>query len=247
MEKTTTRRKNSIEDLSEDHDRLKEFVQLSEKKPLIVGHLRELRQIADKLDKVNMNCAIAKTTGSYFSAVGGIMRITGLVLAPFTFGASAVLAAAGAVATAAGRLTNVTTEIVQNGSDRNDIKRVQNILNEMEPIWGKFCNSYNNTDQAVSKTKAKHIRDVFKTFVLLVLHVAVGGVLVKAAKSLSEGARVFGGVAAGALIVWDIKDITENSIDIHKGCKTEIAKEIRKLGKMVESDLGEMEVVCSDI
>ncbi|XP_058874948.1 apolipoprotein L3-like [Acipenser ruthenus] len=311
MDTTTRRRRNSIEEppyLSEDHDRekieefsrdfkrIEEFVRLfEEEKWVIEGLLRELSGIADGLDEAHRKAAIAKTTGSCVSAVGGIMTITGLVLAPFTFGASTVLAAAGVGAAVAGGATNVTTEIVQACSDRDDNKRVEEILGIIQSKMSALGESVNKACLTLSKWDEYHIEEVrlilkagrqfgsacravgniasmVKTFKILRANPALKalakqvtavsssaakgikgvnalkGVVSKAAPvGLSKGARIAGGVVAGVFVAWDVYDIAKNSIDIHKGCKTERAQEIRELVENVKGVLKKLEGVSSDM
>ncbi|RXM91040.1 Apolipoprotein L6 [Acipenser ruthenus] len=176
MDTTTRRRRNSIEEppyLSEDHDRekieefsrdfktIEEFVRLfEEEEQEIEGHLRELSGIADGLDEAHRKAAIAKTAGSSISAVGGIMTIAGLVLAPFTFGASTVLAAAGVGAAVAGGATNVTTEIVKASSDGGDNKRVEEILGIIQSKMSALGESVNKACLTLSKWDEYHIEKV---------------------------------------------------------------------------------------
>ncbi|KAK6471486.1 apolipoprotein L3-like, partial [Huso huso] len=274
-------------------EKVEEFIKRFEKKkPKIEKYIKELLGIADKLDKVNMDCAIAKTTGSCASAVGGILTIVGLALSPVTLGASAIVSAVGIGVGVAGGATNAGTTITKFVKDRNDNKKVDRILNKIQKQMTALGALGRNACIALSKYDENHMEKcdlVFKTgsqigttsyavvkITRLVQSLkakpvlkaavdeasqvfklgsegidgagAVTGVISEAAPVVaSKALRIAGGVVAGAFLIWDVYDITKKAIDIHKGCKTERAKEIRERVETVKGDLKNLEGVYSDM
>ncbi|MGH0171463.1 UNVERIFIED_CONTAM: hypothetical protein FKN15_061217 [Acipenser sinensis] len=236
------------EDLSSEM--IEQFIQLfSEKKPVIERHLKHLHEIADGLDEVNRNSAIAKTTGSCVSAAGGVMTIAGFALAPFTFGASTLLAGVGLGVGLLGGATTVGTEITKAVIDGGENKKVAEILEDVESAMSELDKSVGKACQTVSKWDETGFEHILKaTGQLGAKGASAASALSRVVRvSLSKGARIAGGVVAGVFVALDVYEIAKNSIDIHKGCKSERAKEIRKLVETTESDLAELEDVCSDM
>ncbi|XP_058866554.1 apolipoprotein L3-like [Acipenser ruthenus] len=236
------------EDLSSEI--IEQFIQLfSEKKPEIERHLKHLHEIADGLDEVNRNSAIAKTTGSCVSAAGGVMTIAGFALAPFTFGASTLLAGVGLGVGLLGGATTVGTEITKAVIDGGENKKVAEILEDVESAMSELDKSVGKACQTVSKWDETGFEHILKaTGQLGAKGASAASALSRVVRvSLSKGARIAGGVVAGVFVALDVYEIAKNSIDIHKGCKSERAKEIRKLVETTEADLAELEDVCSDM
>ncbi|XP_058874957.1 apolipoprotein L3-like isoform X1 [Acipenser ruthenus] len=222
---------------------IEEFVRLfKEEKPLIEGHLRELKRIADRLDKVNKQATIAKTAGSSLCAIGGTMAFAGLVLAPFTLGAMAT----GAAAAVVGGATNLATEIVKASSVGDYNRRVQQecdiLLSEMSALG----ESYKDACGAVSEIDEAHIGVVLKNACLTRLRLGAVVLLADAASLISKGAKRFGALD-GVFLLWNVFDIVSNFTAIQHGCKSVRAEEIRKLVESVESDLAALEAVSSEM
>ncbi|XP_072350752.1 apolipoprotein L3-like, partial [Scyliorhinus torazame] len=59
--------------------------------------------------------------------------------------------------------------------------------------------------------------------------------------AVSKTTRVATGVLSAAFVVWDIYSITTSSIDLHKGCKTEVAKKIEDKAHEIENALSAYE------
>ncbi|XP_061409994.1 uncharacterized protein LOC133344067 [Lethenteron reissneri] len=57
-----------------------------------VFSIKEMRRVADALDKLEKDVTISQTAGTATSLVGGIVATAGIIAAPFTFGASALIA-----------------------------------------------------------------------------------------------------------------------------------------------------------
>ncbi|KAK1150511.1 apolipoprotein L3-like isoform X1 [Acipenser oxyrinchus oxyrinchus] len=221
---------------------IEEFVRLfKEEKPLIEGHLRELKRIADRLDKVNKQATIAKTAGSSLCAIGAI-AFAGLVLAPFTLGATAT----GVYTAVAGGATNLTTEIVKASSVRDYNRRVQQECDILQSKMSALGESYKDACGAVSEIDEAHIGVVLKNACLTRMHLGAVELLADAASLISKGAKRFGALD-GVFLLWNVFDIVSNFTAIQHGFKSVRAEEIRKLVESVESDLAALEAVSSEM
>ena len=103
------------------------------------GIARRLRKIADHFEEVAFDTGITKTVGGSVGVIGAGLSITGLILAPFTFGASTGLTIAGAATGAAGGITSVTGNIVQMVNDKADSEKVTTEI-ESHGNWEKVVN-----------------------------------------------------------------------------------------------------------
>ena len=89
-----------------------------------------LEQHRDEVVKIVREARIAKIAGSATSlVVGGGLTIAGLVLIPFTFGASVGLTVAGAAVGAAGSATTFGASIVSKVMSNNRVKKAQEHIN----------------------------------------------------------------------------------------------------------------------
>jgi len=81
-------------------------------------------ECSKKLDDVAKDTGIAGTVGGSASIAGGGMAIAGLLLAPFTAGASLGLTVAGAATGVAGGVTSLTGSLVNQGWEKSEGKKV---------------------------------------------------------------------------------------------------------------------------
>lgn len=83
-----------------------------------------LHAIADDINDFHHKAKIAGITGGTTTAVGGVAAITGLALAPFTFGASLLVTAVGVGVATAGGITSASAAISDNVNNMQDQKKV---------------------------------------------------------------------------------------------------------------------------
>ncbi|KAM3857567.1 LOW QUALITY PROTEIN: rho guanine nucleotide exchange factor 40 [Diretmus argenteus] len=87
--------------------------------------LDKLRVLADGLETLHQRATIGSLTGGVIGAAGGITSIVGVILAPFTLGASLVVTGVGiGVAVAGGATAGISniTKMVNQSSDRQTIR-----------------------------------------------------------------------------------------------------------------------------
>ncbi|XP_056156069.1 apolipoprotein L1-like [Lampris incognitus] len=89
--------------------------------------LVELGTLADGLEKLHQGTTIGSLTGGVIGAAGGITSIVGLILSPFTLGASLVVTGVGiGVAVTGGATAGISniTNMVNQSSDRQAIRSI---------------------------------------------------------------------------------------------------------------------------
>ncbi|XP_040904834.1 serine/threonine-protein kinase 4-like [Toxotes jaculatrix] len=94
--------------------------------------LTKLRDVADGLERVHQGTTIGRLTGGVIGVVGGVTSIVGLILAPFTLGASLIVSGVGVGMGALGGVTAGASNITNMVNQSSDRKAVQSILKEFE-------------------------------------------------------------------------------------------------------------------
>ncbi|KAI3351759.1 hypothetical protein L3Q82_020594, partial [Scortum barcoo] len=109
---------------------------LSEKCKTTVKKLQEklskLRQVADGLERVHQGTTIGSLAGGVIGAVGGVTSIVGLILAPFTLGASLIVTGVGVGVGAVGGVTAGASNITNMVNQSSDRKAIRNIITEIK-------------------------------------------------------------------------------------------------------------------
>ncbi len=111
---------------------------LSQREPSLQQRIRELLALADAADSFHKKTVTASVGGGVASVAGSITTITGLVLAPFTFGTSLIVTAVGIGVATAGGVTSASaniTDTVHSNTDRKKVeKMIQDYQQEMNDI-----------------------------------------------------------------------------------------------------------------
>ncbi|MEQ2212106.1 hypothetical protein XENOCAPTIV_025228 [Xenoophorus captivus] len=84
----------------------------------------ELLCVADAADEFHKKTVSAAVGGGVASVAGSVATITGLILAPFTFGASIIVTAVGISVATAGSITSATANITDTVHSNMDRKKV---------------------------------------------------------------------------------------------------------------------------
>ncbi|KAJ8007612.1 hypothetical protein DPEC_G00095980 [Dallia pectoralis] len=114
-------------------------------------NLDKLRELADGLERVHQGTTIGSLTGGVIGVAGGITSIVGLILAPFTLGASLIVTGVGVgVAVAGGATAGVSniTNMVNQSTDRQAIK---NIIKEFREKMNSVVSSLKDISEGLEK------------------------------------------------------------------------------------------------
>ena len=94
------------------------------------GLLDDLETIKEQVDKRHKHSNVATIGGCVSSLAGGAMIVGGIIAAPFTFGATIGLTAAGTVALAAGGVTTATAKTATFAFGKFDHRKTNKMVNE---------------------------------------------------------------------------------------------------------------------
>uniref|UniRef100_A0A3B3X2L6 Uncharacterized protein n=1 Tax=Poecilia mexicana TaxID=48701 RepID=A0A3B3X2L6_9TELE len=84
-----------------------------------------LHALADDINEFHHKAKIAGISGGTTTAVGTVAAITGLALAPVTFGASLIVTAVGVGVATAGGITSASAAISDNVNNKNEPARLR--------------------------------------------------------------------------------------------------------------------------
>lgn len=92
----------------------------------------ELLALADAADQFHKKTVTAAVGGGVASVAGSVATITGLILAPFTFGASIIVTAVGIGVATAGSITSATANITDTVHSNMDRKKLEKMIQDYQ-------------------------------------------------------------------------------------------------------------------
>lgn len=226
----------------------------------------ELLAVAEAADSFHKKTVTASIGGGVASVAGSITTITGLALAPFTFGSSLIVTAVGIGVATAGGLTSASANITDTMHSRTDrVKVEQIILGYQEEINDireclqflqtgmetlEECNFQEYMDSISKRAMNKNVKHVVKeggragkallinaeSLANTVQVLSTAGGVAKAAQVLS----VASGVISGLFLALDVFFLAKDSRELHKGAKTKFAAKIRDVCKELTDGLVEL-------
>ncbi|XP_068604901.1 myb-like protein X [Brachionichthys hirsutus] len=250
------------------------FVRLFNQRGASLQHrILELLALADASDQFHKKTVSAAVGGGVASVAGSVATITGLILAPFTFGASIIVTAVGIGVATAGSITSATaniTDTVHSNMDRKKLeKMIQGYQDEIKVIREcmEFVQAGMNTldewdfekySQSATKKALNHnLKHVMKEggragkalmintdkLISTVQILGVAGGAAKAAQAIS----VTTGVMSALFLALDVFFLAKDSHDLRKGAKTKFATKIRDVCKELQDGLLELNKVKTQL
>lgn len=109
------------------------FVHLFNQRGASLQHcILELLELADAADQFHKKTVTAAVGGGVASVAGSVATITGLILAPFTFGASIIVTAVGISVATAGSITSATANITDTVHSNMGRKKVEKMIQDYQ-------------------------------------------------------------------------------------------------------------------
>ncbi|XP_032399849.1 uncharacterized protein apold1b isoform X2 [Etheostoma spectabile] len=226
----------------------------------------ELLALADSADIFHKKTVKACVGGGVASVAGSITTITGLVLAPFTAGASLIVTAVGIGVATAGGVASASANITDTVHSKTDRKKVEQMINDYEEEMKdiKECleflqegmetleewNFEKYVESIAKKHLNKNVEHVMKeggragkalminteSLISTVQVLSVAGGAAKAAQVMS----VTTGVMSGLFLALDIFFLAKDTMELKKGAKTEFAAKIREVCRDLQDGLLEL-------
>nr|XP_033481197.1 apolipoprotein L3-like [Epinephelus lanceolatus] len=216
--------------LSEHGDKLKE-------------HTAELLCIADNLDKVSKGTKIAGITGGATTAAGGVAAVAGVILSPFTMGASLALTAVGVGAAVAGGVTGASAAIANKAKVDQGKKIVEKTFQEYKHLMMIIQDSLKFINEGMEQLKQHDLsvlsearRGSVKVAKIVQL-ATTGGASARAIEANSKASGLMEGFALGIDLYLSQG---KNSQKQKKGLKSALAKKIRTLAVELNKGLDEL-------
>ncbi|XP_019739243.1 uncharacterized protein LOC109524091 isoform X3 [Hippocampus comes] len=250
------------------------FVRLFNQRGASLQHcILELLAVADTADQFHKKTISAAVGGRVASVAGSLTTITGLILAPFTFGASIIVTAVGIGVATAGSITSATaniTDAVHSNMDRKKVeKMIQDYQEQIKDI--RECMNFvqegidtlqewdfeKYTQSAAKKAMNRNIKHVVKEggragkalmintdkLISTVQVLSAGAGAAKAAQAIS----VTTGVMSALFLALDVFFLAKDSHDLRKGAKTKFASKIRDVCKELQDGLLELNKVKTQL
>uniref|UniRef100_H3AAX2 Uncharacterized protein n=1 Tax=Latimeria chalumnae TaxID=7897 RepID=H3AAX2_LATCH len=225
----------------------------------IEKHIRELYEIADKIDGVHKCSTIANVKASVGGVSSGTLSIIGLALAPVTAGLSTVFTAVGLGVGVASAVTSTSADITDFAVRKTNETRFKEIMKLVSEVFTEVDKCLQNMSVCIEKTKeikwdlgrnivkmVQNAKAVSKMKELTALSRTIRKTK-RASVTASKTAWRLNTVVSALFIAVDVGFIIYNSRHLHKGAKTEKAKDIRKAAKKLEKRLGEIKTICEKL
>ncbi|XP_046699498.1 apolipoprotein L6-like isoform X2 [Silurus meridionalis] len=233
----------------------------------------ELLAAADAADNFHKKTVTASIGGGVASIAGGITTITGLALAPITFGSSLIVSAVGISMATAGGLTTASANITDTVHSRTDRAKVEQIIlayqEEIKDIREcleflqtgmetlEECSFQEYMESISKRAMNRNVKHVMKETG------RAGKALLISAESLASTVQVLttaggvakvtqvlsvtGGVMSGLFLALDVFFLARDSRDLHKGAKTKFAAKIRDVCKELLDGLIELKRIKEEL
>uniref|UniRef100_A0A673HHQ5 Si:cabz01007802.1 n=1 Tax=Sinocyclocheilus rhinocerous TaxID=307959 RepID=A0A673HHQ5_9TELE len=222
---------------------------LTQREPSLQRRIRELLSLADAADSFHRKTVTASVGGGVASVAGSITTITGLVLAPFTFGTSLIVTAVGIGVATAGGVTSASANITDTVHSNTDRKKVEKMIQDYQHEV-KVIKEFLNMVIFLTKMHRFNVKHVLKeggragkallvntdSLINTVQVLSVAGGAAKAAQVIS----VTSGVMSGLFLALDVFFLAKGSLELRKGAKTEFAAKIREVCKELQDGLQEL-------
>ncbi|XP_041725661.1 uncharacterized protein LOC121555872 isoform X1 [Coregonus clupeaformis] len=208
------------------------------------NHIIDLISIADNLDKVSKGTKIAGITGGATGAVGGVAAVAGVILAPFTLGASLALTVVGVGVAAAGGVTGASAAIANKVSSAQDRKKIELILQDYRALIGNIeaCLRFINVGmEHLRKHNLSTLQGVDTEAVRVASVAIVTGVGSSSAiEASSKASGMLQGFALGMDIYFTQKKDGKGGQKLKKGLESKFGKKIREVAQQLKEGLDEV-------
>uniref|UniRef100_A0A3Q3B4Z9 Apolipoprotein L domain containing 1a n=1 Tax=Kryptolebias marmoratus TaxID=37003 RepID=A0A3Q3B4Z9_KRYMA len=197
----------------------------------------ELLGVADAADEFHKKTVSAAVGGGVASVAGSVATITGLILAPFTFGASIIVTAVGIGVATAGSITSATANITDTFFSSELA-----LADTKTSILVVLVGALNHNIKHVMKEGGRAGKALMINTDKLISTVQVLGSASGVAKA-AQAISVTTGVMSALFLALDVFFLAKDSHELRKGAKTKFAGKIRQVCKELQEGLLELNKV----
>ncbi|XP_062239430.1 uncharacterized protein si:cabz01007807.1 isoform X2 [Platichthys flesus] len=189
----------------------------------------------------------AKAAGITTTAVGGVAAITGLALAPFTFGISLVITAVGVGMATAGGIASATSD---NSNNMHDRKKVEIALNEYEGHLLDLGKILHFIDKGLYKLRGhpflrsgtQHYSEDWETRRAVQIISLVDSPVMRATEIIDWAIASVQGLFRG-MDQFFVKD----SRELKKGCRIEVVAQIKGVANVLNTAVVELNSIREEL
>uniref|UniRef100_A0A1A7Z7Z3 Apolipoprotein L domain containing 1 n=1 Tax=Nothobranchius furzeri TaxID=105023 RepID=A0A1A7Z7Z3_NOTFU len=222
----------------------------TERAEVLWESILQLHFLADDISEFHQKARIAGITGGTTTAVGSVAAITGLALAPLTFGASLVVTAVGVGVAAAGGITSASAAISDNVHNMNDRKKVEALLKEYEEHMMAISKILHFLNQGLYKLRGhpflrsgtQHYSQDWEIRKAVQVIGLVDSPVMRATSITDDAVASLQGLFQGM-----DKYFAKDSRELKKGCKKEIVAEIRQVANVLNDCIVELNAIREDL
>ncbi|XP_063297731.1 apolipoprotein L3-like, partial [Pelobates fuscus] len=215
--------------------------------------IKQLRSIAADIEDFHSGALKTNIAGSSVGIAGGVTALVGLVLAPFTLGASLTVSAIGVGVATAGGVTGAIASIADNVHTKIKCREVEGILVNVNKEKEKMQEMLKKIDALISDMKSLlgvdnvDLARLGGRGVYTVAEVARVIQLVKLSTTAAQGAGIVAhgarvaaavsGIFAALFLAVDLANVVNSAMELGKGAKSEEAKKIREVADELEKEI----------
>ncbi|XP_038156216.1 uncharacterized protein LOC119793225 [Cyprinodon tularosa] len=209
-----------------------------------------LHTLADDISEFHHKAKIAGISGGTTTAVGTVTAITGLALAPLTFGASLLITAVGVGVATAGGITSASAAISDNVHNKNDRKQIEEILQDYEDRLLEISKILHFVNQGLYRLRGhpflrsgtQHYSqdwDVRKAVQMISM---VDSPVMRATEITDEAVGSLQGLFKGM-----DKYFTKETRELKKSCTKEIVSAIRQVANVLNDCIVELNTIREEL
>uniref|UniRef100_A0A3Q2NTY4 Si:cabz01007807.1 n=1 Tax=Fundulus heteroclitus TaxID=8078 RepID=A0A3Q2NTY4_FUNHE len=213
-------------------------------------HVILLHALADDISEFHHKARIAGISGGTTTAVGTVTAITGLALAPFTFGASLVVAAVGVGVATAGGITSASAAISDNVHDKNERKKIEALLQEYEERLLELSKILHFVNQGLYRLRGhpflrsgtQHYSQDWEVRKAVQMISMVDSPVMRATEIADNAVGSLQGLFKGM-----DKYFVKETRELKKSCRKEIVGEIRQVASVLNDAIVELNTIREEL
>ncbi|XP_017271474.1 uncharacterized protein LOC108235742 [Kryptolebias marmoratus] len=204
--------------------------------------INELHSIATNLDKFSKGTKIAGITGGASTVAGGVAAAAGVILSPFTAGASLALTAVGVGVAAAGGVTGASAAIANKANLSKEKSKIDKTLQDFDVCHEKILSCLKFVNEGMESLKLHgvsvlHNTERYSSRVANIVQLVTGDATAMTSEMSSKSSGLIKGFALGMdFFFTEGKDGPK----VKKGLESKLAKKLRKLAEDLDKGLNEL-------